>query len=291
MYKKKFLKLLPYLTSIIIGGLVYCLSFYPNIIFSDLLVGISATLIAIPVLYLAYEKVKKDSHQKLTKEIFDYAKMNVDSEILSIINQLQKIVCVIDDINFSYDDINKFLQLKTNDIERQLNNNKYLGFQILKHWEISESGLHDLLRNTFILDKMEDEQVISIIKILKSLRNLGDIQQVDKLYFDTGEIAVGYIVKSGADMNPSNVNYKERYLLLKKIDKDRFIVQDFGDIPKHNLDNCLKYYRINKGLTGYYAEIMFFLLIEINNWLSLTGHEFVVDTKKFRTKSISLSEV
>ncbi len=282
MYNKKVLKLLPYLTSMVIGGLLYCLSYYTNLIFSDLLVSISATLIAIPILYLAYEKVKKSSHRKLTKEIFDYAKMNVDSEILSIINQLQKIVYMIDDRNFSSENINIFLQLKTCDIESQLNNNKYLGFQIFKHWEISETGLHELLRNTFILNKMEDEQVISIIQILKCLRNLEELQRMYKLYLDTGEIAVDYILQSGVEMNPSNIGFKERYLLLKHIDKDLYIVKDFGDIPKDNLDKCLKYYRADNKLTGYYAEIIFSLLTEINGWLATTGQEFVIDTKKFR---------
>jgi hypothetical protein len=282
MNKNKFLRLLPYLTSIITGGVVYCLSYSTNLFFSDLLVSISASLIAIPILYLVYEKVKKSSHQKLTKEIFDYAKMNVDSEILSILNQLQKIVYLIDDINFSTENVNIFLKLKTCDIESQLKNNKYLGFQIFKHWEISETGLHELLRNTFILDKMEDEQVISVIQILKCLRNLEELQRKYKLYLDTGEIAIGFKLQSGVEMNPLNIGFKERYLLLKHLNNDKYIVKDFGDIPKYNLDKCLKYYRVDKKLTGFYAEIISSLMTEINGWLATTGQEFVIDTKKFR---------
>lgn len=285
MIKKLSIKLLPYLAAVITGALFYYMSKELNQKYSDLLLNISASFFAIPLLYLFYETAKSFSHKQLNKEIFDYAKMLIDKELLSILNQLQKVVYTLDKKDLSNQAINKFLSLEANEIEHQINNNKYLGFQIFKHWEISEKELHEILKNPFILEKLEDEQIISIIQILKSLRQLEFIQKDKSLYIDTNEKARGYKVQSGIEMNPENNKFPDRYMLLKHLDKDRFTVYDFGDIPKYNLEKCLNYYTINIKLSEAYSVIIFELLKDVNYWLDMTGNEFVIDTKMFRMKS------
>ena len=73
--------------------------------------------------------------------------------------------------------------------------------------------------------------------------------------------------------------------LLKRLDEDKFIVCDFGDIPKNNLEKCLNYYEINPKLLEAYSAAIFELLKNINDWLDVTGKEFVIDTKMFRMQS------
>lgn len=284
MFKKKLLKSLPYLVAIITGGIFYFLATFLDVKFYDLLINIAAAFFAIPLLYFFYETAKFFSHKKLNKEIFDYAKMQVDRELLSVLNQLQKNVYTLEEKDFSDEAINKFLSLTKEELENQLRDNKYLGFQVFKHWEISEKGLHELLKNPFILEKMEDEQIISIINVLKSLRALESIQKIDELHIETEETAKGYKVQSGINMNPENKKFPDRYMLLKHLAEDKFVVYDFGDIPKYNLEKCLKYYKINNKLLSYYAEVIFDLLKDINGWLDATGLEFVIDTKMFRMR-------
>lgn len=285
MSEKKILKSLPYLAAIITGVIFYILATLLDEKYHDLLINIAAAFIAIPLLYFFYETAKSFSHKKLNKEIFDYAKMQVDRELLSILNQLQKIVYVLEEKDSSVSAINKFLSLNKEELQNQLRANKYLGFQVFKHWEVSEKSLHELLNNPYILQKMEDEQIISIISVLKSLRTLEEINRTCELYIETEETAKGYKVQSGLDINPENKKFPDRHLLLKQLTGDEFVVCDFGDIPKYNLEKCLKYYRINNKLIGYYAEVIFDLLKDINNWLDATGLEFVIDTKMFRTRS------
>jgi hypothetical protein len=284
MFKKKLLKSLPYLAAIITGGIFYFLATFLDVKFYNLLINIAAAFFAIPLLYFFYETTKSFSHKKLNKEIFDYAKMQVDRELLSVLNQLQKIVYTLEEKDFSNEAINKFLSLKKEGLENQLRGNKYLGFQVYKHWGVSEKGLYELLKNPFILEKMEDEQIISIVSVLKSLRALETIQRIDELYIETEETAKGYKVQSGIDMNPENKKFPDRHMLLKHLAQDKFVVYDFGDIPKYNLEKCLKYYKINNKLIGYYAEVIFDLLKDINSWLDATGLEFVIDTKMFRIR-------
>lgn len=285
MFKKTFLKSLPYLIAIITGGIFYFLAIGLEQKFYDLLINIAAAFFAIPLLYFFYEIAKSFSHKKLNKEIFDYAKMQIDRELLSILNQLQKIVYTLEEKDLSNEAINKFLTLQRNQIADQMKKNNYLGFQIFKHWEMSEKGLHELLKNSFILEKMEDEQIISIIKILKSLRALEAIQKVEDIYIYTNQKAKGYKIQSGIEMNPENKKFSDRYILLKYLTDDRFIVYDFGDIAKYNLEKCLNYYKINNKFMIPYSAVVFDLLAEINNWLNITGNEFVVDTKMFKMRN------
>lgn len=285
MLKKKFLKSTPYFAAIITGGLFSLFALYSDEKFYDLLINIAATFFAIPLLYLFYETAKSFSNKRLNREIFDYAKMQVDRELLSIINQLQKTVLTLEEKDFSNEAIGKFLAFQRADLKSKLQTEKYLGFQVFKHWEVNEKSLHELLRNPFILEKMEEEQVISIIGILKSLRGLESLQKVGALYVETDEAAKGYKIQSGIEMNPENKKFPDRYMLLKHLTEDKFVVYDFGDIYKYNMEKCLKYYKVNAQFTELYAEGIFDVLKSINSWLDSTGSEFVIDTKMFKVRS------
>jgi hypothetical protein len=284
MFKKYLLKTLPYIASTISGFFIYYAS---NKVFggklNDLLINISAAFISIPLLYLFYELIKSFAHKKLNKEIFDYAKMQIDRELLSLLNQLYKIVFILETKDFSSKGINVFLSIDKNTLIEQFRTNKYIGFQLFKNWEFCENGIKDLLKNTFILDKMEDNQIIDIITILKSLYSLESFQKIDDLYNSTKEIAHNYKIQSGTNINSDNI-LADRYLLLKHISGDKYIVSDFGDIPKYNLDKCLTYYVINNKYSDYYCDVILNLNECIRNWLSHSGNEFIIDTKMFRLR-------
>jgi hypothetical protein len=290
MFKKKLLKLLPYFAAVLTGEIFYFLSFLIDGIFYDLLINISAAFFAIPLLYFFYETARSFSHKKLNKELFDYAKMQVDRELLSIINQLQKIVLTLEEKDLSSEAVNQFISLKKEDLIIKFKDNKYLGFQIFKHWELSEKGLHDLLKNPFILTKMEDEQIISIIGVLKNLRDLEEIQEINNLYIETEEVSEQFEIKNGSEINSENKKFPDRYILLKHLSNEKSIVYDFGDIPKYNLEKCLKYYKVNNKIIPPYAEVISDLLAEINNWLNSTNREFIIDTKMFKIRGKQIAQ-
>lgn len=281
-----FLKSLPYLAAIITGGFFYLLANELNSVYYDLLINISATFIAIPFLYLFYETTKSFSTKKLNREIFDYAKMQIDREIMSTLNQLQKMIYTLDEKTFTTKSITNLLSMSEKEIKNEAEKNKYLGFQIFKNWEMNEDTLHEVLKNPFILEKLENKQVISIIKMLKSIRNIEYIQKIDGLYLDTNEKTEDYIIQNGIELN-SKTPFPQRYLLLKLLEKDKFIVWDFGDIPKYNIEKCLNYYKINSEMLDVYSKAIFELLETINFWLESTENEFIVDTKSFKFKRVN----
>lgn len=285
------LKLLPYTIAFVSGVLFYVLSNIVSQDFYDLFINISAAFIAIPLLYLFYDLARSYSHKKLNQELFDYAKLQIDREVLSIVNQLQKIVLGLENREFSFKGINEFLALDIGEIKNVLKKNEYLGFQVLQNWVMSEKEFHDILKNPFILLKLEDDQIISIIGMLKSLRRLERVQKSGSLYRATKRKAVNFKIQSGVEISAENKALPDRYLLLERLKENEYVVKDFGDISKYNLEKCLNYFVVNDETLETYCNIIHDLISCINNWVDITGDEFLLDQKKFRPSVLTFRSV
>jgi hypothetical protein len=209
--------------------------------------------------------------------------MQVDRELLSILNQLTKIVYPYEEQDFTFQGIQRFLSCSKQEIQSVIENSNYLGFQVFKNWTINEKNLHQILQNPFMLQRLEDEKAISIIKVLKTLRSLEAFpKNAAKLYSSTGKRTEGYLIKSGKDISNKNVEYPDRYLLLKHLSKSNYQVFDFGDFAPYHIDKLLNIYRLHQKHINVYVEEISNMLQHINTWLDLTGKEFLIDTKMFR---------
>jgi hypothetical protein len=287
--RKTSLRVFPYLTSILAGFLFYLIGIRLSENFKGLFVSISAAFLAIPFIYLFYQVAQKFSKKKLNKEISDYAKMQIDREILSIINQLSKIVYPLEERDMTLKGINNFLSIKGDNIKENVSKKEYFGFQVFKKWDVGESNLHEILRNPYILSKLEDEQIIVVIQLIKSIRHLEQVQKIKDLYIKTDKTPSSFKIVSGKDLNERNVEFPDRYLLLKDLGDKKFLVLDFGDFPQYRIDKLLQIFKIGDKYIGIYADAIFDLISEINNWVNLTGKEFLVDTKMFRLGVYSTS--
>ena len=291
--RRSLLKILPYCASIIFGLLFLFIGLELNQDLKGLFISIAAAFLAIPLIYLFYQQANNFSQKRLNKEIFDYAKMKIDTDVLSIVNQLQKTIYPLIEKDFSPAGVSKFLSLKTDDIKKIISANEYLGFQVFKKWEVSENNLHTALQNSYMLKSFENEQIISIISIIKSLRNLESIQKFSELYIPADRKTTSFSVISGRDINEENIQFPERYVLLKNLADNKSLVVDFGDFAAYNRNRLLQIFVINEKLRDIYIAALSDLIEDINVWLDLTGGEFVVDTKMFRvgykieTKEIS----
>ncbi len=72
------------------------------------------------------------------------------------------------------------------------------------------------------------------------------------------------------------------YLLLKELDNDKFLVEDFGDIEKYNISKSLNFYKVNDNCKDILSNHIYLILVNIKNWLKLTGYEFIIDSKEFK---------
>jgi hypothetical protein len=276
------LKVFPYLASIAAGLLFYFIGLNLQDALRSLFTSISAAFFAIPLIYLFYQLTQNLAKRRLNKEIYDYVKMQVDREVLSIVNQLQKIVYPFDEQDFSEKGVNHFLSLTKDGIGEVLSKNKYLGFQVFKEWSVIEENLHNILRNAFVITRLNDDRIISIIRILKGLRHIEAIQKGESIYYSTTELDTSYKVIPGRELHPDNIRFPNRHLLLRDVGGDKAQVIDFGDFRQYNQDKLLEVFTVNESNLTEYASAIYYLMKQINDWTRLTNREFVIDTKMFR---------
>lgn len=284
--KKALVRFWPYLLSIFTGvGLFLVGSSFKEGYedYKSLLQNISAAFIAIPLIYFIYELSKKSSRKKLTKELFNYAKMQVDRELLTIVRQLTKIVQPYDLHDFSFRGLNSFLSYTEVQISNMLSNSKYLGFQIFRHWSVSQQALESILDSPYILQSLDDDQIISLISILLEIRAFHFIQrQLNDIYEETGDISSDYKIKQGSELNKLNTDYPDRWILLKPIDQGRYVVSDFGDFNQYHCDKLLNIYKVSNQYLFKYAKLVSDFLKEINHWIEITGETILIDPLLYR---------
>lgn len=280
--KKKLLEISPYFASILAGLLFLFIGLKLSADIKGLFISISAAFFAIPLIYLCYQVAHNRSQKRLNKEAFEYRKMEVDREILSIINQLQKIVYPLEERDFSTKGISEFISIGKHHLKEVLSKNEYLGFQIFKKWEVSEDNLHKVLENSSMFKRLQNEQITSIISIIKSLRNLESVQQSEELYAGTDKKVTSYKIVSGKELNEENIKFPDRYLLLKDLGDNKSQVADFGDFPPYNINKLLQIFTIKEKYLETYSSAILDLIGEINIWVDLTGGEFIIDTEMFR---------
>jgi hypothetical protein len=288
--KRLLIKSWPYLTSFTSGILLFLISLRLQEDFKGLLINVSATLLAVPLLFLIYELAKGFSSRKLNKELFDYAKMQIDREALSIVMQLIKIVYPYKKQDKSEKGVQTFLNQSIQNFRDVFAKESFLGFQVLKRWTVSEGNLAKILENPFILQRLQDDQAIAITTLLKTVqhledlhRNIGDLFEISDTKDDQ------FVTKSGNQINEKNTEFPDRHLLLKRLSRDKYQVMDFGDFVPYELPNLLKICKVNSKYADVLANAVFDIVQAVGDWLSSTGDEFIIDTRMFRMSGARLT--
>lgn len=275
---KKFYWLLPYAFTLAIGWLLFQLSYFLPNPFQDLFVNLSASFLAVVMLYIWYELVTQYSNRKLNKEIYDYAKFKIDNELLSILRQLIKLIYPLDSFTNSLAWITNILNLEKWELYAIIKDTEYLGFQVFKEWELSEKKLETILESNFILWKLSNTHIIAIISILKNLRALADLQKnKSDIYIKTWRKDRTYKMYKG-----TRGEFLERHLLCKIVDDEKIKIVDFWDIDQTYVKFCLEVFKVAEDNHKVYADHIHDLLISINKRLNFTWKEFVIDVRQFR---------
>jgi hypothetical protein len=284
----------PYAACLIAGYLLYNAGLELEGDAKGLVHNITAAFIAIPCLYVIYEVAQRFSQKRLNKEIFEYAKMIIDREALSIVGQLIKTVYPYETSDTSFQGIQTFLSLEKINVKGLIEESEYLGFQAFKNWVVTENKLHEILSNAFVVQRMDNEQIIAVITLIKSLQRLEAIQKLETLYEVTERKAEKYHIQSGKMINPLNTEYPDRYLLLKPLKDDKHVVVDFGDFAPYQSSKLLNICMVQPQYFDTYENAISDVISDINRWLEVTGGEFLIDTKMlrigFRNNDMQLQE-
>ncbi len=282
MPKKWLLTVYPYLICILGGIALLIGAYYSEDYAADLLVNMAAAFFVIPALFVLYESTKKASERSLNRELLEYAKLLIDSEVLSMISQLMKSVYSYDECALNEKNVRSFLKKNFNEIKNTLEVSEYLGFQVLKDWSDSITKTKRILENPFIMQKIGNKQAIIIVQMLKGLTNIELIHKRLPDMYVIGEKEVeGYKLQGETEINPKN-EYPDRYMLLQYLEGDKFVVKDFGDFPRYQLPNLLKMCKIKEDYIELYGESVSYLINAIERWLACTGYEIIVDPMRFK---------
>jgi len=221
--------------------------------------------------------------------INDYFKVQVDTEILTFINHLSKIV-------FGYSDkrslnyVQDFICLKDDEIREKLENCIFLGFQVFKRWKVNETNLQKIADKTissFHHGKEIAGVIIELMRWAGSFDNFNRSRTIPDLFTPFETKANNFQAVHGMSLNPKNSEYPDRFILLSKIDNDHSGVQDFGDfIERDKIEGLTKTYKINPAhIEPYILKIREFIVI-VQKWLDLTNSEFIIENNKmFKLKS------
>ncbi len=214
----------------------------------------------------------------LSDDLFDYLKVQIDTEILTILNQLHKIFHNYKNRKFTYETINKFVQFSIIDLLELIKTDEIIGFKIFKKWDIIENKLHGILEKPFFAKNLDDKSAAIIINLIKEVRTLDMFHRDHRHFKTTNRTNKEYKIIHGTDLNIQNQIYPDRYLLLEKNNQ----VRDFGDFRQEDLKRLLEIYTINESNKIQYCSIVYNTLLTINNWLEETGWEFIIDTKTYK---------
>jgi len=279
--KKKIISVLPLGVALLVGSIFFICSYFlleENI--KNLLINLSATLIGITISYFSYNKIQKWSDRKLQQTLFNYSKSQIDSEILSIINQIQKMIYPLDKRDVSFNGISKLLSLSEKDLINYLKEVELLGYQIFKNWDFSINNIKKIIENEFTLKYMSNEHVIVLVEILNGIENINRLYNYkDDLFENTGKINNNFII-----VPPNKDQYlPERSILLRKMDgksENTGVVVDFGDLPLYKLKYALNVYKVKN--PEPYIKTIYVILKNIKKWLQLTNNELFINLKNTR---------
>lgn len=275
--KKFFLKVSPFLLSLLVGILFYYLSVeVPN--FANLFVNISAAFISIPLIYIFYNLAQHFVEKELRKEIIEYIKYKVDGEILEIINWLQKMIYPLQNTDRSFRGIEKFLDLEKNEIVNIIKDKDFLGFQLFKKWDIKDKDIDECLNNNLIIKYLSDEQLISLIKIIGSVNALNIIHKdIESNFINMNKRTKDYEI-----IKPDSKIFENRLILLKKISGNMGKVVDYGDFENYQQYQLVNLYKIKDDSS--YSIIIYRLISNIKKWFKLTNYDVILNPNKTRIR-------
>lgn len=231
----------------------------------------------------AIQKNIMELHSKglLSDDINEYIKIQADTQILTIISHLDKILFGYEEERQSFEYVNKFMKLTADEIKIILSERKFLGFQVYKKFEETEGKIKDILDKITFSSYYKREigvPLVNMIKWISSFDKFNSLRETPDLFLKANERIKGFKAVYGPDINPTN---KDGYILLERIDNEHSIVRDFGEFQeKQKIDEMLDYLFINKKYIDYYTNKFIELIEIVNKWLVISGDEFLIDNIK-----------
>lgn len=248
---------------------------------SDLLINLSASLIAIPVVLYTYEIIKQRLAKDKDRDVSEYVKMNIDRKIITLIKRVTPIV-VKYSINSGYP--LKILKLTKKAMLESSEDYKPFAYYLATDWGFIEDQFMNLITNELVYNNLSVDERNAFMKLVKVLRKFDELTD-PKFFRPAGKADKAYRIVPGTDFDPTT-EYKTRYLLTKEVKATgEHIVMHFNDIKTGKyLVDLLTPMKASSGVNEKIIECVFELRKLIDVWAKSRGSDFILDSRNFRVK-------
>lgn len=259
----------------------------------SLVMGVAGSLISIPLVFISYEIWQKKSHRKLNKSVYEFAERKVQASIMAVSSKLELLIggaftyfekgsILIDDSDienirikqYQHDDFydDSLLSFERINVFENLTDARYLEFQITDLSLTEElEGLEKLLANSFIMQRLEDEQVRAIIFLIKTISML-------EAFFNNHEYV---FCKTSINLHGFSIEkFNEQPLLsalvFREKSADEPVMLDVKPAHMTELsESPLPAYVINEDYYGVLSDLVFEVIDAINQWKAVSDPVFV----------------
>ncbi|MFA6761210.1 MAG: hypothetical protein WCR69_09225 [Sulfuricurvum sp.] len=256
-----------------------------------LFINISATLISIPIVFIAYEIWQEKTHKKLNESVYSFATNEMTQNLLKIKGQMKLFMegafvyfdnndIVIDDEDignikltvrekYQLENINNeefedneddIYSLEKDTIAPLIYDNRYLYFQIL-NLDISflVEDMEKVLNNSFIMERLDDEKTQIIVHLIEALKMLDSFINLNDNLFLKTDIKIDNLEVKKVDKNIYQLVYKEKNY--KQILEIKQILE------KIKVDKLTKVYIVNPDYCIIFGDLVHEVLGCIKDWI------------------------
>ena len=211
----------------------------------------------------------------LFDEVEDYFKRDIDTEFITIINHIRKIIFGEFDKNLLLD-AGKVLNLEKEEFAAYIKGKEILGFHLFKNFEINSKSLKKQIDNIASVSNFKKEKIVTLVKFKEWLdwyNAFTNGRTYDDLFVQKNK-AENYQLIMSKDQELPN-----RIILGKILRGKQILVYDFGDIVlKDRIRTSTYYFEINEIHFEKYSNLLYNFIEITNEWLDKTGGQFIIDT-------------
>jgi hypothetical protein len=230
-------------------------------------------------LVLLMKQIFEANYQKtiFSNELMDYYNGAIYSSLLRLVMDFVKFVYGYNNINNTFEKINRILNLEHDELSATISSNSYMGFVLFKSYSGYVSELSLQLEKIVPIKNFDDDYYIPIVRLINTLhlynKELNRRGELSRLNFVSSLKEEFHLLN-----NQKNSDNENRIALLKKIDTDKGSVVDFGDFQrKDHIDNLLNDFTLKESAIRFYSGFIHESMKAINQWIDNNGGEFIID--------------
>lgn len=267
------IQLLPFLILILLSIVLSVLAYsIKNLFFQNIFINMAATSIYALIALFTYDRVKNFADREQTKELRNYALSEIDPQIMSILIEVSRVVysrTTIPDPSLIGPSLENLTKLEIKD---WIKDREFLGFEIFRNSEETTKNIRKILENSFIRPLLDNDLVLTLIKLTNRLENLYRLLSQQNNIIDLNKSdSDKYKIFGSKDISSYNAFYPNRKLLVKKIPKKEGmgVVEQFADFsPQVDESLLLKYFKIKKEKIDVIADNLIDILTYLKKWIS-----------------------